>query len=181
MKFALLTIASGLAMAALAVESHAEWHDRSESSLRNWVSYQPTDLSLRGVLSEKAGTRLPFSLHIVLFERNWAELKQEYSLHGIKYYGASGTREGKENIMSDVTVKIGERQLVVPARALEGLLNPALFRGVLVSGTSDGYVAVDLLGSDGERAYICAFIFRDWKFSLRQVSRDEGKHVDVLK
>jgi hypothetical protein len=181
MKFVLLTMWSGWVMAALAVDSYAEWHDRSESSLRNWVAYQPTELSLQGVLTEKSGKTLPFSLHIVLVERDWAALKQQYSSHGIKYYGENGIREGKENIMSDVTVKIGERQLTVPTRALEGLLNPALFRGVQVSGTSDGYVAVDLLGSDGERAYICAFIFRDWKFSMRQVSRDEGRHVDVLK
>ena len=181
MKFVLLTIWSGWVMGALAVDSYAEWHDRSESGLRNWVAYQPAQLSLLGALTEKSGKTLPFSLHIVLVERDWAGLKQQYSSHGIKYYGASGTREGKENIISTVIVKIGERQLTVPTRALEGLLNPVLFRGVQVSGTSDGYVAVDFLGSDGERAYICAFIFRDWKFSMRQVSRDEGKHVDVLK
>lgn len=181
MRLALFTIVAICFSVAVAGADETIWHERAERDFSKSAFYKPMELMLAGFFVEEAGKETPFSLHIVLKEGIWVELKQRYIAQGIKYYGPSGTRDGKEQIIANMTLKVGQHELTVPPNALEGLLNPTLSQGLQIFGTSDGYIAVDFYGSAGERAYTCAFIFKDWKFAMRQVTRDGGAHVEVLK
>jgi hypothetical protein len=157
------------------------WHEQNEHNL-NWCHLSASQLVLKGNTICDGQTQVT-TMAIELAQLPEADIKKAL-LGKAKLYGLAGggkIQEVTDTVIKDVVITIGERVLRVPPSALQGILNPLTPSGVRLESADGGYVTLTLLGSAGERAYTCCFIFRNWQFDLRQVTKDGGQTVDNLR
>jgi hypothetical protein len=169
-------LASGIEIKA----AEAQWHEREERDL-NWCRMSATELTVKGTLFCGNESQL---INMTVALEQIPEDDIEKALRGkVKLYGPSGggnTKDIVDTVIMDITITVGPRILKIPPSALEGVLNPVIPSGVRIESAAGGYLTLTFLGSAGERAYTCCFIFKNWEFAMRQVTKDEGKTVETF-
>jgi hypothetical protein len=157
------------------------WHEQDEHDLK-WCHISPDRLVLKGhILCDTVVQAVTVEIEFEAIPE--VDLKKallgKAKLYGLA--GAGGIQDATDTVIKSVAITIGQKVLTVPSPALDGILNPLIPSGVRLESASNGYFTLTLLGSAGERAYTCCFIFRDWQFDSRQVTKDGGKTTDTFR
>lgn len=160
--------------------AEARWHEQDERNL-SWCRMSANELVLRGSLfcDNEAQSII---MTVALEQMPEDDIKKALGAKA-KLYGLSGGGNAKsvvDTVIKDITITVGPRVLRIPPRALDGVLNPLIPSGIRIESAAGGYLTLTLLGSAGERAYTCCFIFKNWDFHVRQITKDEGKSVDTF-
>ncbi|MEK0445834.1 MAG: hypothetical protein RLZZ399_1155 [Verrucomicrobiota bacterium] len=163
-------------------KSEEVWYEKKETSAIPLFSIETSKVIYQGQLVDGLGKKVPYSFEMELRACLYSSLKKDVESGRFPFYGLfySPEKDLSNNVIVSIVVKVENRELVVPGRALDGIVNPQIPGRLKVEIASDGYVVVDFLGPRGEGGYECAIIFQHWKFEQRQI-KGIMNSIDVLR
>jgi len=158
------------------------WYEKKETSAIPLFFIETSKVIYQGQLIDDRGKRISYSFEMELRACLYSSLKKDVESGRIQFYGLlySPEKDLSNNAIVSLVIKVGDRELVVPGRVLDGIVNPQIPGKLKIEIASDGYVVVDFLGPRGEGGYECAIIFQHWKFEQRQI-KGIMNSIDVLR